>query len=150
MSDSTDLDQALIDWLQADVPLAALCQPGLHVFWDTAPAGSTKFVLVSLVDEHDEPVFEGRAFEDTLYLVKAVAREPASAATIKAAAARIDVLLNPQRPMRPATITIAGYRLLLTRRESRVRMTEVDDVDTSIRWQHRGGRYQVVAAPVAA
>jgi hypothetical protein len=29
-----------------------------------------------------------------------------------------------------------------------VRSTEVDETDSSIRWYHRGGRYQVMVAPV--
>jgi hypothetical protein len=102
---------------------------------------------VSLVDEHDEPMFGGRAFEDAIYLV--VARELSTVAVknIKAAAARIDELLDPQPPLPPATLTIAGYGLMVSRRQSRVRSTEVDEDDSSIRWYHRGGRYQVMVAP---
>jgi hypothetical protein len=59
---------------------------------------------------------------------------------IKSAAARIDTLLEQQ------TLTVAGYAPATMRRDSRVRLTEVDDVDASIRWFHRGGRYQVVVS----
>jgi len=89
------------------------------------------------VDEQDVPQFSGRSYEDALILVKAVALSTAGA-NIKSAAARIDTLLEGQ------TLTVSGYSPMLMRRESRVRMTEVDDVDPSIRWFHRGGQYRVV------
>jgi hypothetical protein len=146
MSDSSDVDAALVAKLQSDATLAALLPGGWYV--DEAPAGLTQFGIVSLVDEHDTPVFEGRAFEDAIYLVKAVELSTVAVKNVKAAAARIDVLLDPQPPLPPATLTIAGYGLLVSRRESRVRSTEVDENDSSIRWQHRGGRYQLMVAPV--
>jgi hypothetical protein len=146
--DSSDVDAALVAQLQADTALKALMPDG--VFMDEAgvsmaPAGGTakRFVIVSLVDAHDTPMFEGRASENAVYLVKAVELKPATGSgNIKAAAARIDALLEL------GTLTIAGYGFQVMRRVGRIRMTEVDDVDPSIRWQHRGGRYQVVAAPI--
>jgi hypothetical protein len=39
---------------------------------------------------------------------------------------------------------------MVMRRRSRIRLTDVDQVDPSIRWFHRGGRYQVMVAPAAA
>lgn len=146
MSDSSDVDAALVALLQADSTLAALTPGGW--FMDEAPAGLTQFGVVSLVDEHDEPMFGGRAFEDALYLVKVVELSTVAVKHAKAAAARIDALLDPQPPLPPATLTIPGYGLMVSRRESRVRSTEVDDVDSSIRWYHRGGRYRVMVAPV--
>lgn len=137
MPDSSDLDNALIAKLGADVTLLGYCPNG--VFWDEAPPGSTRFVIVSMVDQHDEPQFSGRAFEDALYLVKAVMLSTASG-DVKAAAARIDALLDQQ------SLTATGYGVSLMRREARVRITEVDDVDNSIRWFHRGGQYRVVAS----
>jgi len=147
MADSSDVDAALVAKLQTDATLAALMPGGVYV--DEAPAAQTQFVIVSLVDEHDTPVFEGRASEDAVYLVKAVERKPATGSgNIKAAAARIDTLLDPQPPLPRATLAIAGYSFQLMRRVERVRMTEVDDVDSSIRWWHRGGRYEVKVAPI--
>lgn len=137
MADSSDIDNALIAKLAADATLLALVPNG--VYYDEAPAGSTRFVIVSLVDEGDEPMFGARAFENAFYLVKAVMLSTAGG-DIKAAAARIDALLEQQ------PLTVTGYGVTLMRRDSRVRMTEVDDVDNSIRWLHRGGRYQVVAS----
>lgn len=137
MSDSSDVDNALIAKLGADTALLAICSNG--IYWDEAPPGSTKFVIVSLIEEHDEPQFGGRSFEEAMYLVKAVALSTAGA-DIKAAAARIDALLDG------GTLTVPGYTLMVMRRDSRIRMTDVDEIDTSKRWQHRGGRYQVVAS----
>lgn len=141
MPDSSAIDQAIVDLLNADTGVGGVktLMPG-GAFMDEAAAGLTQFVIVSLVDEHDEPMLGGRAFEDALYLVKAVELSTVAVKNIKAAAARIDALLE-QGPL-----TISGYSLSAMRRESRVRMTEVDDVDASIRWQHRGGRYQVVVS----
>lgn len=137
MPDSSNIENALIALLGADATLLGLCPNG--VYYDEAPAGSTRFVIVSLVDEQDGQMFGARAFEDATYLVKAVMLSTA-AGDIKSAAARIDTLLEQQ------PLTVTGYGVSIMRRDSRVRSTEVDDVDKSIRWFHRGGRYQVVAS----
>ena len=138
MPDSSNVDNALIAKLGADSALLALVPNG--VYFDEAPAGSTRFVVVSLVDENDEPMFQGRAFEDAQYLVKAVVLN-GSGGNAKAAAARIDALLEG------GDLTVTGYSLMSMRRVARVRYTEVDEQDSSIRWQHRGGRYRVMASP---
>lgn len=137
MPDSSDVDNALILKLLGDSVLMALTPDG--VFFDEAAQGKTRFVIVSLVNEDDAQMFQNRAYEDALYLVKAVALST-SGANIKAAAARIDALLEG------GTLTVAGYTLMTMHRESRVRYTEVDDIDRSIRWEHRGGRYQVMVS----
>lgn len=147
--DSSNVENALVAKLLADVGvgnLGALMPDGVYI--DEAPAGATRFVLVSLVDEHDTPIFGGRGFEDYTFLVKAVAKT-STTANVKAAAARIDALLDPQPPDPPATLTITGYSLKVLRRVARVRTTEVDGADEAIRWQHRGGRYQVLVAPTS-
>lgn len=139
MADSSDIDNALIAKLGGDSTLLALCPNG--VYMDEAPVGATRFVVVSLVEEQDEPMFAERALEDARYLVKAVMLSTAGG-NIKSAAARIDALLEQQ------PLTVNGYNVSCLRRDSRVRQTEVDDVDVQIRWFHRGGIYQVVAAAV--
>jgi hypothetical protein len=136
-SDSSDVDNALVAKLGADSTLLALMPNG--VYWDEAPQGSTRFVIVSLVDERDTAMFGSRAFEDALYLVEARALST-SGGNVKDAAARIDALLEN------ATLAVAGYKLMVIQREERVRVTEVDDVDRSIRWQRRGGRYRVMTS----
>ncbi len=145
MSDSSNIDAALLLRLTSDTTLLALCPNG--VYMDEAPQGSTRFVIVSLVEEADEAVFvTGRAIEDALYLVEA--RMLASAGgDIKAAAARIDVLLEDQ----PLTLgsppsAVPGYTWMTVHREGRLRLTEVDDVDPKLRWYRRGGHYRVQMA----
>lgn len=136
-SDSSDVDNALVAKLGADSTLLALMPNG--VYWDEAPQGSTRFVIVSLVDERDEAMFGARAFEDALYLVEARVLST-SGGNVKDAAARIDALLEN------ATLAVAGYKVMVIQREERIRLTEVDDVDESIRWQRRGGRYRVMTS----
>jgi hypothetical protein len=89
-SDSSDVDNALIAKLGADSALLALMPNGAYM--DEAPPGSTRFVIVSLVEAIDAQAFGARAFESALYLVKAVERSPGG--NVKAAAARIDALLD--------------------------------------------------------
>src|SRR6476469_4160692 len=132
MSDSSNIENAVIALLGSDATLLALVPNG--VYYDEAPPGATRFVIVSIVDENDVPMFSGRAFEDALLLVKAVMLST-DGGDIKAASARIDALLDQQ------ALTVSGYATVMMRRESRIRLTEVDDVDQSIRWLHRGGRY---------
>lgn len=135
MADSSEIDNALMAKLGADATLLGYMPNG--VYWDEAPPNSTRFVIVSLIDEVDEQHFGSRSHEDALYQVKAVALSTV-AANIKAAAARIDTLLEGQ------TLTATGYKHMVMQREARIRQTEVDDVDPSVRWQHRGGHYRVV------
>lgn len=137
MPDSQDIDTAVLTKLSSDGTLLGLMPNG--VYFDEAPPGSQRFVIVSLVDEADAAVFGGRKFEDAHYLIKAVALSTAAsaAANVKAAAARIDALLED------ATLTVSGYTTFEVSRESRIRITEVDDVDPTIRWYHRGGQYRV-------
>jgi len=139
MPDSSEVENALVAKLQADAGaggIATLMPGGTYV--DEAPHGLTQFVIVSLVTEADEPMFGGRAFEDAVYLVEARELSTVAVKNIKAAAARIDALLEQ------GTLTITGYGLSVMRRISRVRFTEVDDQDATLRWQHRGGHYQIV------
>lgn len=137
MSDSSDVENAIIALLGADATLLSYCPNG--VYYDEAPPGAQRFVIVSMVDEHDVAMFGGRAFEDGLYMVKAVMLSTAGG-NIKAAAARIDALLEQQ------TLTVSGFGPTTMRRDSRIRDTEVDEMDASIRWFHRGGRYSIVVS----
>lgn len=138
MADSSDIENALVTKLGGDATLLSLCPNG--VYMDEAPAGSTRFVIVALVDEVDEGTFGARAIEDGLYQVEARMLSTVAGANIKAAAARIDALLEQ------GTLTVAGYSLMALFRESRIRMTEVDEDDSSIRWYRRGGNYRLVVS----
>lgn len=134
MPDSSGIDDAIVSKLVNDATLTALMPDG--VYFNEASQAATKFVIVSVVDEADVDTFGGRAYEDALYLVKAVEKS-SSGVTVKSAAARIDVLLAEQ------SLTASGYTWMSTAREGRIRYAEVDEVDASIRWQHCGANYRV-------
>ena len=134
MPDSAAIEAALIGKLLGDSALTALCPDG--VYFGVAKQSSERFVLVDLLDHHDEAVFGGRAIESGLYLVKAVLKGNAGTQAAQAAA-RIDVVLEDQ------PLAAAGFNWMSTAREERVRITEVDDLDPSIRWQHWGGHYRI-------
>src|SRR5262245_13156209 len=139
MADGSDIDNALIAKLGSDAQLLALMPNG--VYWGQAPPQSTRFVIVSLIDEADEQQFGGRSHEDAVYLVKAVSLSTANG-DMKGAAARIDALLDG------GDLVVPRYTLMAMYREVRVRPpVEVDDVDPTIRWYHRGGHYRVMMAP---
>lgn len=138
MADSSAVDAALVALLSGDATLAALMTDG--VFFDIAQSGATKFVVISQVIHEDDYTFSGSFVERFTFLVKAVERST-SGTTVKTAAARIHTLLQD------ATLTVTGYGSMLCRRQERVRYTEVDEIDRDIRWQHRGGRYEVWVNP---
>src|SRR6185295_17628884 len=91
MPNSRAIDAALTARFIGDTTLMGLLPDG--VYFDEAKQGATRFVIISLIDEEDIGVFGGRAIEDGLYLVKAVAKGT-SGVDIGTAAARIDVLLE--------------------------------------------------------
>lgn len=145
MADSSDIDAAVIGVLQNDATLKTLLPDG--VFMDVGPPGAKRFVLLGIEDSTDVPTYDRpRVVEEVLYFVKAVALSTAGA-NMKAAAARIDVLLKDTR-----LTTAPGYEEIYVHRarleQPRLRDVEVDAVDASIQWLHRGGRYWAVATPV--
>jgi hypothetical protein len=135
--DSSAIDNAIVGVLLADPTLAALMPDGVYFGVGKPKAG--RFVIVSLIDAIDEPVFGRRGYEDVLYLIKAVALA-STGGDVRAAAHRIDELLEDQ------PLTIPGYVHMGTCREARIRYPETDEVDDTIRWQHRGGHYRVQAS----
>lgn len=139
--DSSLVDDALIAALLNDSQLRSLCPDG--VWTDQAGEGKLRFVIISLADHEDAPVFGGRGFENALYLVKAVIKN--GTGDIKAAALRIDEILSGADG-RGAIINVNNFGQLSVAREARVRYTEVDEEEPSIRWLHRGGRYRVHAS----
>lgn len=121
-----------------DSTLMAITTDG--VYFDQAKSRASAFVLISQLVHEDVPLLGGqRAYERIEYLVKAVILA-SSGANVKTAAARIDALLEN------ATLTIAGYALMRIQRIERVRYAEVDP-ENDARWQHRGGRYEVMVCP---
>jgi len=137
--DPSNVDSALVVKLLADPLLMSLLPDG--VFVDESNPGAQRFLIVSLVDHRDVPQFGGVAYEEALYLVKAVVLSTAGG-DIRAAAWRIHKLLEDKE------LVVPDYTFMTMHRESKIRSTEVDDVDPTIRWQHRGGRYRVQVAPL--
>jgi hypothetical protein len=77
--------------------------------------------------------------------VKAVVLNDMAERLSRAAAARIDEVLDPQPPAPRATLEIAGYRLMTMRRIDFVRYPDPSPENPAgIIWQHRGGHYQVM------
>lgn len=138
MNDSNAVDTAVIAALAGDPTLSALLPDG--VFVDVSKAAATRFVLVSHVSHEDTDAFQGTAFERFVYLIKAVALST-TGADVAGASFRIHELLHRM------PLTIAGYAHMTTIRTERIRYTEVDSIDSDIRWQHRGGHYEVFASP---
>ncbi len=143
MSDSCAIDAALVEKLRSDATLQSLMPDG--VFFGAGAPGLTRFIVVDLIAGEDRRLFDARD-EDCLYLVKAVALNDDNG-DARAAAARIDELLDPPYPAPPATLDVPGYGVMAISRVERIRMLDVDDEDNQIRWQHRGGQYQVLASP---
>jgi hypothetical protein len=135
MADTSDIASAIIAKLGSDTELLSLCPNG--VYWDEAPPGSTRFVIVAFINAIDRGVFGRRAVEEGIYLVEARMLSTVPGANIKRAAARIDELLEDQ------PLTVAGFTWSTMHRVEPVRMTEVDEIDPSIRWNRRGGQYFV-------
>ena len=142
MTDTNVIDAAILAVLQNDAQLRTYCPDG--VFWGVAPANTTRFVVVSQFDHVDHPGLDDwDLYETVTYLVKSVLA--GTSGPSKDAAARIHTLLH-HTPI----VLSPTYELMQIRRTRRIRDTEVDPVDKSARWQHRGGLYEVTASPVIA
>ena len=140
MPNSSDIDDAIVGRLSSDPALTALVPDG--VYFDEAPPGVKRFVLLVLVSEDDHASFSGtREYEDSVYRVQAVALDT-SHDTVNAAANRIDALLENY------AFVVAAYTWMTTQRDGRFRHTQADPVDPSLRWQVSGAQYRVQMAPV--
>jgi hypothetical protein len=143
--DFSAIGNALIAKLGADATLLGLMPNG--VYRAESPPGSTRFVIVSKVDGHNEYELSGRlAWTDAVYLVEARALST-SGGDVHAAAVRIDALLNPPPSSAPATLSVSGWTLVELTCEEPVEDVEVDGVDPAIRWFRRGGMYRIQMAP---
>ena len=135
------MDAALLGVLANDATLATLCPDG--VFWDLAPHGARAFVVASLMDGSETPALDGQTlYERTTYLVKAVVLTSGGTVTRDAAARIHDLLQHVD-----LDLTAAGYVGMAIRRIEPLRYTELDPVEKSARWQHRGGQYEVWSYP---
>jgi len=147
--DSAQIDNAILAVLAGDATLHGLMPDG--VYFDEGLPNMTRFVIVSRITaislRADQAVFRSglpqdrtrRAIEDYYYLVLAK-MSGTSGVPADQAAARIDALLEDQ------PLTAPGYSWMTTHRIEAVRSVDVDDTNTAIRWQHRGGRYRVQMA----
>ena len=126
--------------LRSDSQLKSICPDG--VWWDSGDEKSKRFIVCSLIDHSDVPVFGGRAWEDYLILVKAVMLNSAGG-SVGAAAARIDALLNDQ----PLSVG-GGFGFMAMFRERRIRISESDAENSRVRWLHRGGHYRVQVSTI--
>jgi Protein of unknown function (DUF3168) len=138
LSDVSEVDAAIVTRLLTDPTLAALMPDG--VYWDVPPINKRRFVVVSQSTHEDWYQFGGSAYERITYLIKAV-EDQSAGANVKAAAARIHVLLQD------VTFTIPGYTLMKCQRAERIRVTEADEQNSELRWQQRGGFYEVWVSP---
>jgi hypothetical protein len=138
VSDAAQVDAALVTLLASDATLAALLPDG--VFMDVAPAGKTKFAIVSLEAHEDTEGFGAALYERSVYMVKAVVLAT-SGIDADTAAFRIHTLLQS------TILAIAGYTHTSTLRLERVRYPEVDAIDADVRWQHSGGHYEIFVSP---
>lgn len=138
--DTTKIPAALLATLNADNGAGGVLTLLPDGAWfGLAPAGKTRFVVVSQVSSHDVPQFQSRSFESLVYLVKAV-HLSSSATTATTAAARINALLDFQ------VLTVAGYTHVWTERIEHVQYLEVDEQEADLRWQHCGGLYEIFAS----
>jgi hypothetical protein len=137
-SDSSEVDAAIVGRLMGDAQLTALMPDG--VYFGVGPNNKTRFVIISLVVHEDVYQFGGSAYERFTYFVQAV-ENSTSGANVKAAAYRIHTLLQD------ATFSVTGYGLMKCQRSEYIRFPEVDDINAEIRWQHRGGNYEIWVSP---
>ena len=140
MINVTEVERALIGKLAADATLSTLLPDG--VYYDVAPIGSTKFVIVSLSTSRGlDELADAETFRALIYIVKAVALGSGSD-TVAAADIRIQEIVDRQ-PLDLAPE--AGAELMVARWVDRIRYTEIANGEA---WQHRGARYEITVTPV--
>lgn len=138
VQDPSEVDAALTAKLLNDATLMALVPDG--VFFDVAPQGATRFLILSAETHDDEGMqTDTTAYETFIYVIKAVTSNT-SGLDVKTAAARLKTLLHY------GTLTITGYSLMRMKMIERIRYTELDE-DKDLRWQHRGGRFELMVSP---
>lgn len=141
MPDSAAIYSAVSAKLLADAPLAALMPDG--IYRDVSASGKTDFVIISKSSDERSYMFQGVAYEEFTYLVKAVSRSK-SGLIASQAAARIFALLQF------GSLTITGYTLMvmkLSEENGTVEISEPDEDDRDMRWQHRGWYFDVTVSP---
>lgn len=140
MSDASQLEAAIFAALNGDATLQTLCPDG--AWWNYAPQGKTKFIIVAQPAHEDLQEFQDEAFERFTYQITARSKE-ASSITVDAAAARIRIVIEG---MTSAT----GYLVTAAQRIERIKYADPDPVDAALVWQHAGGLYEILAQPTIA
>lgn len=138
---SHEITIALYNRLAADATLRTMLPDG--VWLEVALPGlngavRTRFALLSLVPMVSRTVaeFGRRAYEDRLYVVKAVTRD-LSPLTANNAAKRIGDLIED------VNVPAVGYTWMTTHCLNPIEDQQLDDADPKLAWQHRGGYYRV-------
>lgn len=140
--DSGAIDRTILDVLKGDYTLTDLMPGG--VWFGLAAPGLTRFVLVTVDRSTDDGVFGHRGAEELRYVVQAVGlSRDASIGDMKAAAARIDALLDDPGAPLPVPTDFASIDCV---RDERLADSVVDEIDRSLHWHHFGGYYTVTAA----
>jgi hypothetical protein len=139
MASASAVDTAVLAVLKSDTALAALLPDGVWI--GTAGRDSRRFVLVQQLDHIDDAMFGGTAYERFVYLVRAFALAT-DAVVVSGGADRIHALLHRQ------PLSVTGYTHMGTLRIGHQGDDpELDPVDTDLRFQHRGGQYEVFVSP---
>lgn len=131
------LRDAIVQHLQADANVAALVTGGVH---PGIPTGVVTFPFVTVTAQRAptmERVFQGIAFEDATYLVKAIDRSTSSR-TVGEITAAIRTALDL------ASLTINNYTSMGIACLGEVQYDELTD---GITYQHEGGIYSLMAEP---
>ena len=139
------LRDAIVQHLQGDPSVADLATGGIHPGFPpemdadgTLPDSLYPFITVTAQKAPvGEWAFQEVAFEDAVYLVKAIDKST-SGAVVADINAAVRVSLNL------ATLTITGYASMGV---MWLRDVQYDEIDGSQQYQHEGGLYSLMAEP---
>lgn len=134
-----DPTPALIDAIKAFGPIAAIASD--RVWEDAAPAPDplgleTVKVIVSLQTMPSHLAGGGKSHDEGWYAVQAVG-PAAQVSQVRQLARWIDALLNN------GPLTVVGFKVMGSTRNSRLRRTEVETASGGVRWLWQGGLYQI-------
>lgn len=139
--DQLEVETWLYARLNGDATLKGLLGTGERIFREVAPVGAALPYVVYQHRSHSDVrgVASQRIMGNLTYMVKVIA-QTADALSVKAAAVRVDVLLQG------ASGTTAGGRVIGCIREQSV--TYEETADSGVRFQHLGGIYRIYATPL--
>lgn len=126
--------------LRASTALTNLLAAGTASIYSTLALQGASPPYVTFSKQANTPYYTaggGTAYENAVYLVKAITQST-SAALAGSIAVEIDRALNG------ATLTITGYTPMVCYRESDVSYAEIVDGQT---FQHRGAMFRIQAQP---